>query len=93
MNTFTPPSGRLILRTILAAVPTAYRSSADGFSASSVRVITRPMKLSPATAFSTVSASACEGRTSGVRMPGKIGFPLRGMTNRRGGRIWSAGTI
>ena len=29
----------------------------------------------------------------GVRMPGKIGLPRRGMTNSRAGSIWSAGTM
>ena len=36
MKMFTPPSGRLMRRTIFAAVPTSKRSSASGFSTSSV---------------------------------------------------------
>ena len=93
MKMFTPPSGRLILRTIRAAVPTCSRSPAVGFSPFSVVVSTRPRKLSAAMAFSTVSTSDAAGSTRGVRMPGKAGFPRRGMRKSRAGRIWSAGTM
>ena len=90
---FTPPSGRLMRRTIFAAVPVSKRSEAPGFVVSSDFVMMSPIKLSAAMAFSTVSASCGVGSITGVKMPGKIGFPRRGMTKRRAGSIWSAGTI
>ena len=75
---FTPPSGRLMRRTIFAAVPISKRSAAPGFCASSVFVMTRPMKLSAAMAFSTVSASWAEGSISGREDAGEDRLSAKG---------------
>ena len=85
MNTFRPPSGRFTLRMILAAVPTLKSWSPMGFSISGLSVSTSPMNPCSERACSTTWTSPAEATISGVKMPGKIGFPCSGSTNSLSG--------
>ena len=88
MKILTPPSGRLIFLTIRAAVPTACKSAADGDSTSFL-VITTPIKPSEAAAVSTTFVSSSELIISGVKMPGKMGRPDKGIILSLFERVWS----
>ena len=73
---FTPPSGRFIFFIILATVPISYKSLATAFS-SSVFESTRPIKPFASNESSTIFTSSGLESISGVKIPGKIGCPLR----------------
>ena len=96
-----PPSGRLILRTILAAVPTVYRSAASrrplaswrGSESAPLRSITRPTQPSPSSAARATRSSRPSGIIMGVKTPGNIGLFESGSRTSFGGRTVSAGMI
>ena len=71
----------LLLAASLAAVPIVNNESGSVFSPESSLSKISPIILSPARASSITSRSWVDSIIKGVNIPGKIGFPIKGIIN------------